>query len=106
MTSGSSSGAPTVANRDQRLIDLMVEARVAYEQLIASSAASLDEFAEEGGQSRKHVPRLLRLATLAPDIVAAIMDGRQPAQLNRTALLAAQDVPLDWSEQRSALGFR
>jgi hypothetical protein len=54
--------------------------------------------------SLKHFSRLLRLATLEPDIVAAIMDGKQLAQLSRTAMLAAPDVPLDWGGQRMALG--
>ena len=97
-------GADPAANRNQGLIDLMVEARVAYQRLQSSLAASLDELATECGHSRKHFSRLLRLATLAPDIVTAIMDGKQPAQLSRTAMLAAPDVPIAWGEQRVALG--
>lgn len=98
-------GADPGANRDQRLVDLIVEARVAYQHLLTSTAPSLDVVAAEHGHSRKHFSRLLRLATLAPDIVAAILDGRQPAQLSRTGLLAAPEVPLGWREQRVALGF-
>ena len=98
-------GADPGANRDQRLIDLMVEARLAHEHLSASAALSLDELAAEHGHSRKHFSRLLRLATLAPDIVGAILDGRQPAHLSRIGLLAAPDVPLGWSEQRVLFGF-
>ena len=98
-------GADPSANRDPRLIELMVEVRVAYERLATSSAASLDELAAECGHSRKHLSRLLRLATLAPDIVAAILDGRQPAQLGRIALLEADDLPTCWAGQRERLGF-
>ena len=79
-------GADPTANRDQRLIDLIVEARLAHAHLVTSTAGSLDAAAAEHGHSRKHFSRLLRLATLAPDIVAAILDGRQPAQLSRIAL--------------------
>lgn len=93
------------ANRDQRLVDLIVEARVAYQHLLTSTAPSLDAVAAEHGHSRKHFSRLLRLATLAPDIVAAILDGRQPAQLSRAALLVTPEMPLGWGEQRMALGF-
>ena len=78
---------------------------MAYERLTASSAASLDEIAAESGHSRKHFSRLLRLATLAPDIVAAIIDGKQPAQLSRRGLLAAGEVSLEWGKQRVGLGF-
>ncbi len=98
-------GADPGANRDPRFVDLIVEARLAYQHLVTSNAATLDEVAAEHGHSRKHFSRLLRLATLAPDIVAAILDGRQPAQLSRTGLLAAPEVPLGWGEQRIALGF-
>ena len=98
-------GADPQANRDQRLIDLMVEARLAHEHLTTSTALSLDSLAAEHGHSRKHFSRLLRLATLAPDIVGAILDGRQPAHLSRSGLLAAGDLPTAWSEQRTALGL-
>ena len=98
-------GADPNANRDPRLVDLIVEARLAYQHLLTSTAPSLEEVAAEHGHSRKHFSRLLRLATLAPDIVAAILDGRQPAQMNRTAMLGAPDVPVAWGEQRVGLGF-
>ncbi len=98
-------GGDAAANRDPRLVELMVEARIAQERLAASSAASLDELAAACGHSRKHLSRLLRLATLAPDIVAAILDGRQPAQLSRIALLEADDLPVDWAGQRERFGF-
>ena len=98
-------GADPGANRDQGLIDLVVEARLANEHLLASTALSLDELAAECGHSRKHFSRLLRLATLAPDIVGAILDGRQPAHLSRSGLLAVREAPMNWSEQRAAYGF-
>ena len=41
-------GADPQANRDQRLIDLIIEARPAHEPLIKSSALSLDHLAAEG----------------------------------------------------------
>ena len=47
-------GADPGVNRDQRLIDLMVEARLAHEHLSTSTALSLDELPAEHGHSRKH----------------------------------------------------
>ena len=47
---------------------------------------------------------ILRLAFLAPDIQRAILDGRQPIQLNLEALKKTA-IPLAWSEQRKVLGF-
>jgi site-specific DNA recombinase len=48
----------------------------------------------------------LRLAYLAPDITAAILEGRQPEWLTATVLIEHPDLPLSWPEQRAALGFR
>ncbi len=53
------------------------------------------------------VAEVLRLTRLAPDIVQAILDGRQPRHLNLHAIRGRQaDVPVDWDEQRRLLGFR
>ena len=52
------------------------------------------------------VAEVLRLTRLAPDIVQAILDGRQPRHLNLHAIRGRQaDVPVDWDEQRQLLGF-
>ncbi|MXO72973.1 hypothetical protein GRI99_15185 [Altererythrobacter buctensis] len=48
--------------------------------------------------------RILRLAFLAPDLQTDILNGRQPASLNLEYLMA-RDIPLAWSEQRTALGW-
>jgi hypothetical protein len=48
-------------------------------------------------------PKPRRLAWLAPDIVEAILDGRQPKALTVKRLLAK--LPMDWADQRRALGF-
>jgi len=49
---------------------------------------------------------VLRMTLLAPDIVEAIVEGRQPRQLNLHALRGRQDLlPRDWAEQRRLLGF-
>jgi site-specific DNA recombinase len=54
--------------------------------------------------SDAHVRRLLRFAYLAPDIVEAIVEGRQPRIL--TVKLLLKGIPLDWTDQRAAFGFR
>ncbi|WP_240127001.1 hypothetical protein [Thermomonas alba] len=52
------------------------------------------------------VAEVLRLTLLAPDIVEAILDGRQPRHLNLHTLRGRQDLlPRDWGEQRRLLGF-
>ena len=52
------------------------------------------------------VAEVLRLTRQAPDIVQAILDGRQPRHLNLHAVRGRQaEVPVDWHEQRVLFGF-
>jgi len=46
------------------------------------------------------------ISTLAPCIVAAIVEGRQPATLTRKRLAKLTNLPVEWADQRQALGFR
>lgn len=55
--------------------------------------------------SKAHLQQLLRISWLAPDIVAAIADGRQPATLTGRRLLRATNIPLSWDAQRRLFGF-
>ncbi len=48
--------------------------------------------------NRGYMSRVQRLTLLAPDIVEAILDGRQPAGLQLDDLL--ERFPLEWAEQR------
>jgi len=59
--------------------------------------------AREAGLSERYVGKVFRCAFLAPDMVEAILAGRQPHDLNFDKL--CQDVPLSWAEQREQLGF-
>lgn len=52
-----------------------------------------------------HQVRVARLATLAPDITAAILEGRQPGSLTSRMLLRLSELPHDWTEHRRLLGF-
>jgi site-specific DNA recombinase len=42
---------------------------------------------------------------LAPDIVSAILSGRNPLELTARRLMDDTRLPLDWNEQRRCLGF-
>jgi hypothetical protein len=53
----------------------------------------------------RYVYKLLRFSWMAPDIIEAIVDGRQPPELVGRRLLRAADVPLDWAEQRLIFGL-
>jgi hypothetical protein len=59
--------------------------------------------AEPDGVTDAYVCRPLPLTCLAPDIVEAILDGRQPKGLRLAEMLG--NGPLGWEEQRVSLGF-
>ena len=63
---------------------------------------SVNDLAKHGGVDRAYVGRLLRLTLLAPDIVEAILEGREPEGLTLPDLL--QPLPWLWEEQRGVLG--
>ena len=48
---------------------------------------------------------LTRLNYLAPNIIAAILDGKQPVDLTANKLMVDTRFPFDWRAQRAALGF-
>jgi hypothetical protein len=56
------------------------------------------------GEGQGDVSRCLPLAYLAPDIVEAILQGRQPVELT-VLRLKRIGLPLSWVEQRRLLGF-
>ena len=57
--------------------------------------------------SANYVYRLLRLPTLASDIITAIINGKNPPQLTAKKLMRLTPrIPVDWAEQRKLLGFQ
>ena len=58
----------------------------------------LDDIARSEKIGASFVSRYYRLVLLAPDIVEAILDGRQPAQMTVKVLL--KPFPVEWDRQR------
>ena len=54
--------------------------------------------------TRSYLSRLIRLTLLAPDIIEAIVVGREPSGLSVDVLMRG-DYPEDWPGQRETLGF-
>jgi len=65
-----------------------------------SSAA---ELAKASQVNESYLCRVLRLTLLAPDIVEATLDGRQPSTLELKDLL--KPFPLEWQAQRKLWGL-
>ena len=62
------------------------------------STNTIDELAVAEKINKSYVSRILRLTLLVPDIVEAILDGRQPEGLGLPRLFVP--FPVDWSAQR------
>jgi hypothetical protein len=75
-----------------------------FEDLRTGAVGSVKEIAAREQIPASEVSRQLPLAFLAPAIVTAILEGRQPVELTAKALKRI-DLPLDWSEQSRGLGF-
>jgi len=90
---------------DPALLKAVARAREWFGELAAGRVRTLAEVARDEGIAKRYVERLSRLAFMAPAIVEAICQGRQPAELNAEALLNRIDLPLDWSAQLKALGI-
>jgi hypothetical protein len=66
-------------------------------------AKSITDLAEHEGVTDAYACRLLPLTCLAPDILEAILDGRQPKGLRLAEMLG--NGPLGSKEQRRAWRF-
>lgn len=61
---------------------------------------TIEEMAAAEKINSSYVSRLLRMTLLAPDIVGAILDGRQPAEMTLAVLM--EPFAVSWSMQKSA----
>ncbi|HHK41309.1 MAG TPA: hypothetical protein ENJ50_02725 [Planctomycetaceae bacterium] len=67
------------------------------EQLESGEFSSISELAEASGVDASFARCALRLTSLAPRLVEAIAEGRQPEGLTLRRL--AKGIPLSWDEQ-------
>jgi DNA invertase Pin-like site-specific DNA recombinase len=86
------------------LILAIARARTWMQGLRIGNYADTVEIARRYKLHDSHVRRLLRFRYLAPDIVEAIVEGRQPRSLTVKRLL--QGIPCAWQEQRTAFNFK
>ena len=89
------------AQADPALVKLLVKAHAARQALLTSNGRSLAEVSAAEGHEPHYFSVLVKLSYLAPDITEAILEGRQPARLNRQQLARIRQWPIDWVEQRA-----
>lgn len=79
------------------LIQALARAWQWQEQLESGEFSSIAELAEASGVDSSFARRVLRLTSLAPRLVEAIAEGRQPEGLTLRQL--AKGIPLSWDQQ-------
>ena len=100
---GASEAVAAPTNIDDTLVRTLVKAHRWRRRLETGKAKSITDLAEQEKMTIAYVAKLWPLTCLAPDIVAAILDGRQPRGLSVNRML--QNIPESWDEQRRLWEF-
>ena len=99
-------GADDQTAADPSLLRVIARAHDIQGRLSQNTNLTVHDIAREERVTAAYIYTLLRLPWLAPDITTAIVNGRQPQQLNaKTLMRKASRLPADWAEQRTLLGF-
>jgi site-specific DNA recombinase len=91
---------------DTTLVALLADAHRWIDDLAQGRAASVRDLARRNHRDSGEVSRTLPLAFLAPDIVEAIVEGRQSIGLTPRQFKRIGVLPFRWDDQRRRLGFR
>ncbi len=91
-------------NQNESLIRAVAQAHAWRRALERGQHPSVKQLAVEKNLSERYVWKILRLAYLAPSIVEAVLDGKQPPNLSLRHINETALSP-DWSSQVRSLGF-
>jgi len=101
MVSPDGTAEPTRPQVDNSLVKALARAHRWKRLLEEGHHTSLTELAQAEGINRSYLCRVLRLTLLAPDLVEAILEGRQPEGL--TLKVVMQPMAVVWEEQRMTM---
>jgi hypothetical protein len=94
--------APVTRHVDNAMVKAIARAFRWRDMLESGEHATIREIAAAERISETYVGRVLRLTLLAPDIVEAVLNGRQPTGLQLDGLM--RRWPVGWREQRMTFG--
>lgn len=94
------SEVPSQRRMDNTLIKALARAFRWKRMMENGEFATINELAGREGISPSYLTRVLRLTLLAPDIVEAILDGRQGPEVTLARVL--EPYPVSWSEQTNS----
>jgi hypothetical protein len=90
-------------NTDYTFISALGKAFSWQRMLDEGKYESPKELAEKEKVEVTHMYRVMRLTLLAPDIIEAVLNGKQPRTL--TLQNVVRGFPISWQEQRKVFGF-
>ena len=90
-------GAAQPRRTDSTLVKALARAFRWKRMLESGEFATIAELAEREGIAPSYMTRVLRLTLLAPDIVEAILDGKQGPEVTLAQVL--EPFPLTWQQQ-------
>ena len=85
---------PSKSPTQEPLITALARAFHWQELVDSGKYASISDLAGALGLDRSYVGRMMRLTLLAPDIVEAIVNGREPSGLSLERLV--RRMPVEW----------
>ena len=90
-------GATHSQRTDSSLVKALARAFRWKRMLESGEFATIAELAEREGIASSYMTRVLRLTLLAPDIVDAILDGKQGPEVTLARML--EPFPMEWRQQ-------
>ena len=82
---------------DSALVKALAQAHRSQRLLESGECGSITEMAAAENIDRSYLCRVLRLTLLAPEMVEAVLDGRQPEGATLPALM--KGFPVEWERQ-------
>jgi hypothetical protein len=96
-------GASLPRQGDNALVKALARAFRWKRMLETGEFVTIAELAQREGIAVSYLTRVLRLTLLAPEIVDAILDGKQGAEV--TLARVREPFPVEWTEQRTSFGI-
>lgn len=86
---------------DNAMVKAIARAFRWREMLENGTHATIKEIARDETINESYIARVLRLTLLSPEIIEAILEGRQSGEVSLAPLM--RSFPVGWAEQRAAI---
>ena len=98
---GATPWIPTPPRVDNTIVKAIVRAHRWRDMLESGDYATVRDLAKAEAINESYLGRVLRLTLLAPKIIEAVLEGKQPASLELDDLL--KQFPVEWDKQPATL---